>query len=324
MYAESDFIKFIESVFGSGTLSSRGTNFVIRCPNCDSSNKDKKKLSIRLIDHVNHCWVCGWGSRSLLPLLIKHADQSSIHEYKTRFAEGKTFSDKEKIEEDVFVPKLPRDFMLLAASLGTKDLTLRPLIKYCLSRGLTEQDLWKFCLGASKDYEYRGRVIMPSFDENGEINFITARSINSITSLKYLNSNIHKNEIIFNEINLDFSKRITLVEGPFDLIKCVENSTCLLGSEVSEKSKLFDKLLHNETPVNLCLDSDMKQKSQNIARKLMSYKLDVRIVDLGDKKDPGEMSKRDLKKAVDAAKPWSWKSMLESRINSSISTSMKF
>lgn len=323
MYAESDLIKFIESIFGSGSLSSKGTNLVIHCPNCASQGSIKKKLSIRLDDHVNHCWVCGWGSRSLLALLIKYGDSGSVHEYKTKYWEGKQFHDKVSPADVPKLPYLPRDFVLLAPNLDNTNPEIKHLIKYCFSRGLKENDLWKFSLGYSKEYQYRRRVLMPSFDKTGEINFVTARSTDSLVSLKYINSDIHKNEIIFNEIHLDFKKRITLVEGPFDLIKSVDNSTCLLGSDLSESSKLFHEILFNETPINLCLDSDMQLKSLKLAKKLASYKIDVRLVSLGDNKDPGEMSKRDLSKVVANAKEWDWKLMAELKIKNASKFSMK-
>ena len=46
-------------------------------------------------------------------------------------------------------------------------------------------------------------------------------------------------------INIDWSKELALVEGAFDLVKSNENSTCLLGSKLSEKSRLFLQIIKN-------------------------------------------------------------------------------
>ena len=41
---------------------------------------------------------------------------------------------------------------------------------------------------------------------------------------------------------------MTLVEGPFDMVKCDDNATCLLGSHLPVNSLLFQKLIQNKTP----------------------------------------------------------------------------
>ena len=88
-------------------------------------------------------------------------------------------------------------------------------------------------------------MILPSFDCNGNLNYYTARSIDTDIKMKYMNSKVSKTEIIFNEINLNWQKEITLVEGPFDMVKCDDNSTCLLGSHLPVNSLLFQKITQN-------------------------------------------------------------------------------
>ena len=145
---------------------------------------------------------------------------------------------------------------------------------------------------------------MPSFDSNGKLNYYVARSIDPDVKRKYINAKVSKSDVIFNEINIDWSQELTIVEGPFDLTKCDDNATCLLGSSFSQKSKLLQEIVKNNTPVLLALDSDMKVKTQEYAKLLSSYGMQVRILDLGTYSDVGEMTKVDFLTAKKIAATW--------------------
>ena len=142
------------------------------------------------------------------------------------------YSKKNKLilpDQDVVVPVVvPKDFRLLATSLGSKDPDIKDTIRYVRSRGLTNRDLWYFKFGTCATGRYRRRVIMPSFDEVGDINYFVARTIDQDDKkMKYINAKVSKKNVIFNEINIDWDRELTLVEGPFDLTKCDSNSTSL-------------------------------------------------------------------------------------------------
>ena len=145
---------------------------------------------------------------------------------------------------------------------------------------------------------------MPSFDSEGDLNYFTARSIDSNIQRKYLNSRAQKKNLIFNEINIDWKNEITLVEGPFDLVKCNRNAVPLLGSSLNETYALFKKIVQNKTPVLMALDPDAAQKSEDICKKLYSYGLDVRVLDHENFEDVGSMSKEFFLKKRKEATPW--------------------
>ena len=150
----------------------------------------------------------------------------------------------------------------------------------------------------------------------GDINFFVSRSIDSGSRFKYLNSTNSKSKVVFNELNIDWKKELTVAEGPFDLMSCNLNATCLLGSNLSSRSLLFSKIVHNRTPVLLALDKDMTKKSQNIAELLDSYSINVRILDLKSFNDVGEMSRETFKRLAFEAKPWSRNDSLIFKIRS--------
>ena len=163
---------------------------------------------------------------------------------------------------------------------------------------------------------------MPSFDVEGELNYYTARSIDSDGAKKYINSKVKRKDVIFNEINIRWNEPLTLVEGPFDLMKCNWNATAMLGSYLDESYLLFQKIVKNQTDVILAMDADAVEKRHKIAQKLRSYGVDVKYLDLGTFDDVGEMSKTEFTTALQRAKSWSAVSFLNAKIGKIRSSSM--
>jgi DNA primase len=210
------------------------------------------------------------------------------------------------VDEVVEAPKveIPLGFRLLAESIDSRDPDVRDCLEYVRNRGLSLREMWYFRLGYVKRGRLSRRVIMPSFDSDGVINYWTARSIDEKAVGKYVNPPIPRGEFIFNELNLDWRREITLVEGPFDLTKCDSNATAILGSNMSRKSALFQAIARSRTPTILALDSDMPEKQHKWAKALSEFDVPVKIMDLGDRKDVGEMTKEEFLSAKTKARPW--------------------
>jgi len=301
----TNLVNLIESVFGKGRLS-KNNNFDVRCPICNTSDPQKKKLSILLPSCMCHCWACGWKARSLAPLLRKYGTQEHINLYRELTGQG---IGSNLITTDVDRVKkieLPKDFTLLPLA-NQNDPDVKAAWRYLFGRGLTLRDAWYYKIGISAESKWKRRVIMPSFDKVGNLNYFTARSIDKNRKPKYDNPDIDKNPIIFNEINIDWNKRINLVEGPFDLVKCPDNTTSLLGSDLDERHELFNMILLHGTSVALSLDGDMwEKKMPKIVKKLEEYNIDVVVVDVRPWGDPGAMSRAEFDIALSEAKHISW------------------
>ena len=183
--------------------------------------------------------------------------------------------------------------------------------------------MWYYKLGTCTSGRFRRRVIVPSFDFEGKLNYYVARAIDDDVVQRYANAKVPKIEIVFNEINIRWDKELTIVEGPFDLMKCNDNATCLLGSGLSSDSRLFNKIITHQTPVLLGLDKDMQDKTQKIAKKLYEFNVPVRVLSIGDKDDVGEMSKREFEQARKHARVWSNDDMIFHMIDSLSSSSIK-
>jgi len=317
----TDRLSFYESVFGRGRLSGNGINFDVRCPICAPNDPSKKKLSIRTTDDANHCWTCGWKSRGLAPLLRKYGTQDQLIAY--RLMCGVDRLDMSHDVVDVQPLTLPADFQLIATS-NESDPDVKAARRYLISRGLDERDEWYFKLGLSAEPRWYRRIIMPSFDASGKLNYFTARAFDRNKKPKYDNPDVDKNPVIFNELNIDWSRRLTLVEGPFDLVKCPENSTALLGSDLDERHEIFNKILLNGTPVALSLDGDMwLKKTPRLVKRLQEYNIDVVVVDVRPWGDPGSMSKAEFETALSEARPLQWNDTFLDRLDSIASASIR-
>ena len=305
MPSVQDKISFLTKVFGAVSVGSDGVNAAVRCPSCNGRASGKKKLVIRLDTDQHHCWVCDIKGKNLTNTLRKYAP-GYLKEYSERFLGRRhvaTLGSKDDSLQEAIRP--PRGFTLLSTVYhSARDPDVRDTITYARTRGLGLRDFWRFKLGTCTTGRYRRRLIIPSFDADGEMNYFVARSIDDDTKMKYLNAKVPKTGVIFNEINIDWSEELTLVEGPMDMVKCDDNATCILGSHFSEEYKLFQEIIRHSTPILLALDPDAMKKSQLIAKTLSSYGCDVRMLDHGAYSDVGEMTREEFLVAKAAARMW--------------------
>lgn len=322
----SDKVKFIESVFGSGKLARNGKNIDVRCPICAPKDHSKKKLAIRVDDDRNHCWTCGYRAHTLAPLIRKYAGMDKLAEYREKFMpETEQERRRRCLIIDVEEPKqveLPGDFRLLVNASVT-DPDARAARRYVIDRGLTERDMWYFKLGISDEVRWRRRIIVPSFDGEGRLNYFVARAIDKLRKPKYDNPDFDKLPVIFNELNVDWAQRLVLCEGAFDMFKCGDNTVPLLGSDLNEESALFNAILLNGTPIALALDGDMwETKTLKAAKKLADYDIDVVLVDVRPFGDPGTATKEQFREALLSASPFDWESSFLTRLGRASRTTL--
>jgi len=292
-------VEILTRVFGACQIDRRGINAAFRCPDC--GNSKKQKFVVKLDTGQYHCWVCDARGASVTRAIRKISPEAAAR------WESITGSYQRQFKDDVVVPpavELPGGFKLLAESLDSGDPAARACIEYTKTRNLSLRDLWYFRLGYVRRGSLARRVIMPSFDADGKLNYWTARSIDKVTFGKYANPPVPRGEFIFNELNLDWRQELTLVEGPFDLMKCDINAAPILGSNISRKSALFQGIARNKTPIILALDNDMPEKQHKWAKALSEFDVSVKMLDIGIHKDVGEMTKEQFLEAKKKAKPW--------------------
>jgi len=200
----------------------------------------------------------------------------------------------EEIEQ---VTELPPHFV----SLCNKRLPIsskRPL-EYLKQRGITQKQIFMWKIGYCTDGRYSGRIIVPSFNNSGNLNYFIARSYVG-HKMKYLNPPISKN-VVFNELFVDWDEPVILVEGLFDAIVAGQNAIPILGSTLREENKLFQAIVLNDSPVYLALDEDAVKKQEHLIRIFHRYDVDMKVIDTRNVDDVGSMSKEQFLKRFSAA-----------------------
>lgn len=262
----------------------KGEEVIFFCKNpkgCDGKHH-KKKLSVNLKTDAFHCWVCGWGNKaSIEPILRLNRNSEYYTEY---VGEKKPEVIKEEKKYDRVA--LPKEFRSL--SVAHRSPWYNRAMGYLVSRGLEPSDAFLYKLGYCEDGPYKDRIIIPSFDEYGELNFFSGRLFFDRDEVKYKHGNFSK-DIVFNDYMVDWSQPITLVEGPIDMMKVGQNAIPIQGVFVSPSSKLFQKILAKRVPVYIALDNDAMPAILKIAEELMKHGIETNIVTWRDYKDPGDM-----------------------------------
>tara|TARA_R110000824_G_scaffold285090_2_gene473288 strand:+ start:56932 stop:57870 length:939 start_codon:yes stop_codon:yes gene_type:complete len=272
-----------------GDYYASNNEYLFFCPKCDHH---KKKLSVNLVKSAFKCWVCDWSGRNLYRIIRKYGGQQARFNWRSfdQKIEIENFADKLFGTEDVYTPEtisLPQGFVSLVNK-SLPNTSIRPM-NYLSSRFIDKNDIMKWKIGYCAAGKYNGRIVIPSFNLTGHVNYFVTRTYDGSWK-KYLNPPVSR-DIIFNELYLDFDEELVIVEGVFDAIKAGENSVPLLGSTLNENSYLFHKIVKNDTPVYLALDSDAEKKQDGLIKLFLKYDIEIYKIDIGPHKDVGEMSK---------------------------------
>jgi len=282
-------LQILESILGKGKKQSKG-EYLFYCPAC---HHYKPKLIVKLDPGYRafqhwHCWVCqetnDTKGRSLYGLLKRfNASPEQMIELKDALGEvSYNYSEPKEIKK---VLRLPKEFKPLWND-ESNSIGKRHAMAELKRRKITWGDIIRYHIGYCEKGEYANRIIIPSYDENGSLNYFTARSYFKDPPLKYKNPEISKDIVAF-EMFVNWSLPIVLVEGMFDAIAVRRNAIPLLGKTMSDK--LYEKIVLNRPPeVFISLDQDAIRDSIKIADKLNKEQIPTYIVILG-KKDPSDL-----------------------------------
>lgn len=283
-----------------GEYRRSGDELLFFCPFCQHH---KRKLSVNLKSNNFKCWICDERGKNVRRLLKSRLTNSQLYEWdKINNVVDLTQLDDNIFQEQVIsleeVIQLPEEFV----SLANKNLPLSSkfAMRYLLDRGYKKEDIVMWKVGYCSSGEYAGRVVVPSFNDNGDINYFVARSY-ADKFPKYMNPKVSK-DIVFNELYLDWNKDIILVEGVFDAMKA-KNSIPLLGSTLNQKSNLFKKIIYYEPNVYIALDPDAEKKASQLIENLIQYDLNLFKIDVEGFGDVGEMTKEQFLEAKANAQP---------------------
>jgi len=279
--------KIINDILGSSYKSK--DEHLYSCPFC---NHHKKKLSINFSKNYWKCWVCDARGKNIYRIVRRFGTYDQRQKYllldgRLDLTEFDNFFAEINDEEIKQTISLPDEFV----SLCNKRLpsSSRKALKYLNSRGITQKDIRNWKIGYSTGGKYGGRIIIPSYNWEGDANYFIARSFLGDWR-RYLNPPVGR-DIVFNELYVDWDEEVVLVEGVFDAIIAGSNAIPILGSTLRENSRLFQQIVLNDTPVYLALDKDAESKRNWIIKSFLRYDIELYIIDTSDYDDVGSMTR---------------------------------
>jgi len=245
-------------------------------------NHHKPKLQVNIKNGKWHCWVSVQDGHNLFQLFKKVKATKKQYQELNELSDNFSFEYVPTKQENKEV-KLPDEYKPMWTKSNSP--TYKHALKYLKSRGVSEDDMIKYSIGYCEDGLYSNRIIIPSYDDEGKLNFFIGRDIFD-SKLKYRNSPTPKDIIGF-ELFVNWEEPILLVEGALDAITSKVNSIPLFGKTIMNnlKRKILEKKVKT---LYVALDNDAVKDSMKIVEELMNEGIKVHMIKLTEK-DPNDI-----------------------------------
>ena len=297
-----EFHDIINNVF-DGDVENVGESEQIRvnCPMCQERDglsypDGKHNLEINTAKRVFRCWKCDEPKFSgTIRKLIKKFGSDVDYKMYVSYANilGEITYDNYDDEIDEIVVKLP-DEMILFSQMNVNNSEHVKAYNYLITeREISRELIFKYRLGFCIEGKYANRIIIPSYDIDGEINYFVARAYMDNMKKPYDNPKVSKN-IVFNGGVINWDSTVYLVEGVFEMLSFPVNTIPLLGKNIPDS--LFQTLKELKPNVVILLDPDAFKSSIGLFYKIYSiyvgYEDRVKIVKLNGEYDFDELRKK--------------------------------
>lgn len=216
-----------------------------RCVACGDSkkNQSKKRLYLYLSSkapHV-HCFNCGYSNNAVgfFREYFPNQLRAVIKDGRTLFRKKNEDEElKKKVEDSKWKINRARFFTMCCVGLDAKtdSLLIRSVQKqaknFCVTKGIPKKYLGEFfvCFEDSVYHTFTGRLIVPFYDDLGQIYHFQARNLYP-TGDKYLTGRLTDLGIpvIYRWFTVDRSKPIFVTEGLLDCL-FLDNGVSLCGA----------------------------------------------------------------------------------------------
>ena len=242
----------------------------------------KPKLQINIQSGKWHCWVSNVGGRNLFQLFSKVGASKQHFDELIVLVDDIPYYKQNKDSKEEIV-KLPKEFKSLCN--GGDSIVKRHALNYLYKREIDDSGILKYNIGYCDEGLYSNRIIIPSYDADGKLNFFVGRDFYN-SKMKYRNSPTTKNIIGF-DLFINWDEPIILCEGVFDAMTFKRNAIPLFGKNVM--SNLQKKIIETKVKViYLALDNDALKDTIKISEYFINNGIDVRMMKFKEK-DPSEI-----------------------------------
>ena len=232
------------------------------------------KLQVNIITGKWHCWVSNQGGHNLFQLLKKvGASQEHFSELGELVDDVPKYTKTKDVSEEVV--QLPKEYKPLWN--GGDSIVKRHALSYLYKRGIDDSDILKYNIGYCDEGLYSNRIIIPSYDSDGKLNFFVGRDFYN-SNMKYRNSPTTKDVIGF-DIFINWDEPIILCEGVFDAMSIRSNAIPMLSKKPSKSllQKIFEK---NVKTIYIALDDDAKKDAYVMSEFFKDFGIDSKVVKL--------------------------------------------
>lgn len=252
-----------------GYFDSSVLQYQFNCPYCadEKGGVDGKfNMEVNIGLGKYHCWACS-SCGNLSRLIKERGGKDLLDEY---YAAVKDLKESKFFELGLFkddgTKHYNEDYVRLPETFTKIDLTTckkRKLVDYLNKRCITQDIIDFYNIGYTtwdeKKWQMRDRIIIPSYDVNGDLNYWVGRDFSGYKfKMKYWNSPTDKNAIVLHEDKVKWDGDIVLVEGAIDALT-YPNAISLLGKVLTRECKLYTTLKERANAnIIVCLDGDTK------------------------------------------------------------------
>jgi len=269
----------------------------------------KPKLQVNIQTGKWHCWVSNQGGHNLYQLFKKvGAGYNDFKELNKLLGDVSYYKkDNDTTTDDV---RLPQEYKSLSDPFDTS-LIKEHAIRFLRKRGITKEDITRYNLGYCQSGKYNNRIIIPSYDSKGQLNYFVGRDFYS-SNFKYMNPpNVAKDVIGF-DLYVNWSLPIILVEGVFDAMSVKSNSIPLFGKTILPK--LYNKIVENKVKdIFIILDSDAFNDAIQMTEKFVNEGINVNFVKL-DGQDPNDLGYEKMITKIHESLPMNFKTLMGMKI----------
>jgi DNA primase len=298
---EERLITLLESVLGKGKKTS-GNNYAFFSPFAEHY-KPKLEINIELNSkgsNVWHCWISEEKGQSIRSLFKKLKVSNDIwEEHNLIFSRKYKYINNQSNnqEETKKVVQLPTEYIPLWKP--SNSVIRKHALNYLDGRGISASEIIKYEIGYCEEGIYKHKIIVPSYDSNGRLNYFIGRSFYD-TLHKHKNPDVSKDVIGF-EMFINWDLPIVICEGVYDAIAIRQNAIPLFGKSI--QSNLQKQIISKGVEsVYIVLDSDAFKNALTFSENLMNEGIRVYLVELGDL-DPSELGFDEINKKIKNTEP---------------------
>ena len=303
-------LQLLESVLGKGKPTS-GNNIAFFSPFV-SHYKPKLEIDIATTsdgENAWHCWISDKKGRSISTLFKQLNLGKQYFEKLEKIIQSSRRRVTTEIKTQVTLA-LPEEYRPLWIKKSTPD--YRNALHYVTQRGITVFDILKYRIGYCESGEYSGKIIIPSYDASGQLNYFVSRAFYRADSQRHKNPKVSKDIIGF-ELFINWSQPIILCEGAFDAIAIKRNAIPLFGKIIQPalQKKIIEERVRD---IYICLDPDALRNALKIAERFMAEGLNVYFVELQEG-DASELGFQEITQRIADTDIMTFESVMQKKMN---------